>query len=143
MACRPSIQRGWFSGRIVPCHGTDPGSIPGSRMSFLAHQSLKLLLTLSRLQPFCDRSSPHVCSLQDYLKLHCCNCCCRVRQGSQCVLQMAFTGEIPVLSQLHLLPLQLTGLLLLHACLHATRVLMSLIATMCFFCMLAYMLPGH
>ena len=24
--------RGWFSGRIVPCHGTDPGSIPGSRM---------------------------------------------------------------------------------------------------------------
>ena len=25
-------QRGWFSGRIVPCHGTDPGSIPGSRM---------------------------------------------------------------------------------------------------------------
>ena len=25
-------KRGWFSGRIVPCHGTDPGSIPGSRM---------------------------------------------------------------------------------------------------------------
>ena len=28
-------QRGWFSGRIVPCHGTDPGSIPGSRSPFL------------------------------------------------------------------------------------------------------------
>lgn len=27
-------QRGWFSGRIVPCHGTDPGSIPGSRTPF-------------------------------------------------------------------------------------------------------------
>ena len=29
-----SCERGWFSGRIVPCHGTDPGSIPGSRMNF-------------------------------------------------------------------------------------------------------------
>ena len=29
ICCR--IMRGWFSGRIVPCHGTDPGSIPGSR----------------------------------------------------------------------------------------------------------------
>ena len=28
------LLRGWFSGRIVPCHGTDPGSIPGSRMLF-------------------------------------------------------------------------------------------------------------
>ena len=26
-----TYERGWFSGRIVPCHGTDPGSIPGSR----------------------------------------------------------------------------------------------------------------
>ncbi len=33
--------------------------------------------------------------------------------------------------------------LFLHACLHATRALMSLIATMCFFCMLADMLPGY
>ncbi len=49
---------------------------------------------------------------------------------------MAFTGAIPVPSQLLLPPLQLTGLLLLHACLHATRVVMTLIATMCFFCML-------
>ena len=28
-------KRGWFSGRIVPCHGTDPGSIPGSRSHFV------------------------------------------------------------------------------------------------------------
>ncbi len=32
-----TCERGWFSGRIVPCHGTDPGSIPGSRKyDFLA-----------------------------------------------------------------------------------------------------------
>ena len=29
-----NLKRGWFSGRIVPCHGTDPGSIPGSRTTF-------------------------------------------------------------------------------------------------------------
>ena len=29
-----NLKRGWFSGRIVPCHGTDPGSIPGSRIHF-------------------------------------------------------------------------------------------------------------
>ena len=26
-----SSMRRWSSGRIVPCHGTDPGSIPGRR----------------------------------------------------------------------------------------------------------------
>ncbi|KAL6557215.1 hypothetical protein OROMI_017565 [Orobanche minor] len=28
-SCHENKKHQWSSGRIVPCHGTDPGSIPG------------------------------------------------------------------------------------------------------------------
>ena len=54
-----NLKRGWFSGRIVPCHGTDPGSIPGSRIHFGYRVGGLLLVDLDASHYFHETGCSH------------------------------------------------------------------------------------
>ena len=54
--CRnPCIKHQWSSGRIVPCHGTDPGSIPGWCMCVFYPFRGRVWMALCFFDPFRGR----------------------------------------------------------------------------------------